>query len=134
MEMILMSIDVHEDHVVNILGHIFRKVQWGKMGRRSPYDIFEHRLEYAKYEIGIPEFIQKICDKLSIQAPVYGDSMNDFLQSVEYCRANETNTFKIIRSRGKLLTLLAAKRSKEIISEKNEQLDNVEKSEHEVLL
>ena len=107
-----------ERHVVNVLGHIYRKVNWRKMGSRSSYDIFEHRIEYSKYEIDLPKVVQKLCDKLSIQAPVYADGVQDWLESMEYCRRHEKESLNLIRTQGKLLTLLAAERSKEIYNDK----------------
>jgi len=103
-----------EENLTIILGTIYGRVSWKKMGSRSAYDIFEHRLEYARYEQSIPEFIQKICDKLSIQAPSYSASMSDFLDAVKYCRKWEKQALHMLRTRGKLLTLLASQHNKKV--------------------
>ena len=101
-----------EGDVVTILACIYSKVKWASMGSRSSYDIFEHRIEYARHEQSIPEFIQRLCNKLNIQAPTYGKYERDFLDAVERCRGTEEQTLHMIRTRGKLLTLLAATRSR----------------------
>lgn len=109
-----------EQHWTEILGRIYRKVKWSKMGSRSSYDIFEHRIEYSKHEISIPEVIQRLCNKLSIQAPAYGKDLAVFLDSLEYLRKHEKDALHMVRTRGKLLTLLAAKKSKELKSVDND--------------
>ena len=77
-----------EGDVVTILACIYSKVKWASMGSRSSYDIFEHRIEYARHEQSIPEFIQRLCNKLNIQAPTYGKYERDFLDAVERCRGD----------------------------------------------
>lgn len=103
-----------EENVVTVLGRIYSRVQWRKMGSRSAYDIYEHRLEYARHEPDLPSLIQKLCDRLSIQAPSNADGLDDFLHALNYCRQHEKEALQMIRTRGKLLTLLAAKWSKEM--------------------
>ena len=90
-----------EGDVVTILACIYSKVKWASMGSRSSYDIFEHRIEYARHEQSIPEFIQRLCNKLNIQAPTYGKYERDFLDAVERCRGTEEQTLHMIRTRGK---------------------------------
>ncbi len=99
---------------VDVLGAIYHKVKWHKIRARSTYDVFEHRIEYSRHERGIPEIIQKLCDKLSVQAPVYAVRRDLFLSRVQELRASEKTALRIVRTRGKLLTLLAAQRAQEL--------------------
>jgi hypothetical protein len=39
-----------EERWVNVLAHVWNQVRWGRIRGRRPLDVFEHRLEYAKYE------------------------------------------------------------------------------------
>ncbi len=98
-----------EEAWVELLAHIYRAVDWKKVARsKISYDIFEHRLEFARYERGIPEFIQKLCNTLSLQAPPLP------LDAVEFLRRHEPEAMNMVRRMGKLLTLKAAQRAKEL--------------------
>jgi len=102
-----------EEKTVNVLAYIYKATNWKRMHTsKISYDIFEHRLEFARHEKTIPELIQKLCNKLSLQAPPLP------LDDVEYLRDHELEALTIIRKMGKLLTLKAAKRAKEIYIEK----------------
>ena len=94
---------------VEVLAHIYKSVKWKKVAKgRSAYDVFEHRLCFARYEKDIPSVIQRLCNTLSLQAPPLP------LDKVEFLRQNEKDAMKLLRKMPKLLTLLAAKRSKEV--------------------
>lgn len=98
-----------EENLVEWLAHVYRMVDWKKVAKsRSAYDIFEHRLEFSKYESDIPSVHQKLCNTLSLQAPPVPLHVMDFL------RENEKEALKILRKMPKLLTLKAAYRAKEI--------------------
>lgn len=100
-----------EDAWVEVLAWIYKAVDWKKVARgRSAYDIFEHRLEFSKYEPDVPSIIQKLCNSLSLQAPPLP------LDKVEFLRQNEKTAMKILRKMPKLLTLMAAQRAKELKS------------------
>lgn len=96
-----------EDVWVSVLGHIYHAVNWKQVARnRSAYDIFEHRLEFSKYEKDVPSVIQKLCNKLSLQAPYIP------IEDIEKLRLHEEEAMKILRKMPKLLTLKAAEYSK----------------------
>lgn len=102
-----------ERKVVEVLAYIYRAVDWKRMHTsKISYDIFEHRLEFARHEKTMPELIQKLCNKLSLQAPPLP------LDDVEYLRNHESEALSMIRKIGKLLTLKAAKRAKQLYAEK----------------
>ena len=101
-----------EEKLVNVLGHIYSQVKWRRMKRRKPLDVFEHRLEYAKYEQDIPSVIQRLSNTLGLQ----GVSVP--LEDVEYLRKCETLALDLLRRWTKLLALKASIRAKEIWGEK----------------
>jgi hypothetical protein len=101
-----------EEKLVNVLGHIYSQVKWRRMRRRKPLDVFEHRLEYAKYEQDIPSVIQRLSNALSLQ----GVSVP--LEDLEHLRKCESLALDILRKWTKLLALKASIRAKEIWGEK----------------
>jgi len=101
-----------EEKLVNVLGHIYSQVKWRRMKRRKPLDVFEHRLEYAKYEQDIPSVIQRLSNALSLQ----GVSVP--LEDLEHLRKCEPLALDILRKWTKLLALKASIRAKEIWGEK----------------
>lgn len=101
-----------EEKLVNVLGHIYSQVKWRRMKRRKPLDVFEHRLEYAKYEQDIPSVIQRLSNALSLQ----GVSVP--LEDLEHLRKCEPFALDILRKWTKLLALKASIRAKEIWGEK----------------
>ena len=96
---------------VEVLAHIYKAVDWKKVAKgRSAYDIFEHRLEFSKYERDVPSVIQRLCNSLSLQAPPLP------LDRVDFLRQHEEEAMKVLRRMPKLLTLYAAQRAKELKS------------------
>ena len=102
-----------EDTWVIVLAYIYRSVNWKKMARnRSSYDIFEHRLCFARYEPTVPDIIQKLCNTLSLQAPSLP------LDRIEFLRKNSDIALEIVRRWTKLLTLKAADYFHNVIKKK----------------
>ena len=102
-----------EQDLVTILGSIYRKVNWRKMGSgKSTWDIYDHRMQFAANEPTLPQFIENICNHLSLQAPVFSEQSERFLESLKRCRQVEKEALYMIKTRTKLLTLLAAKFAK----------------------
>jgi len=99
-----------EEAWVNVLAHVYKAVDWRKIRGRSAYDVFEHRLEFSKYEPDIPSVLQRLCNSLSLQAPPLP------LDDIEFLRENEKEALKVLRKWTKLLVLKAAKRAKELKS------------------
>ena len=98
-----------EEAWVEVLAYVYKAVDWRKVARgRSAYDIFEHRLEFSKYEPDVPSIIQKLCNSLSLQAPPLP------LDEIEFLRQHEKLALKILRKMPKLLTLKAAERAKQL--------------------
>jgi len=98
-----------EEAWVDLLAHIYKAVDWKKTARnKSAYDIFEHRLEFSRYEPDIPSVIQRLCNTLSLQAPPMP------LDTIEFLRQHEKESLRILRKMPKLLTLKAAQRAKEL--------------------
>lgn len=55
-----------------ILGKVYRRVNWQKMSnaKATAYDIFQHRLRTAANNSSVIKFLSKLCDGLSLQAPL----------------------------------------------------------------
>jgi len=104
---------------IEVLAHIYKAVNWKKVAKgRSAYDIFEHRLEFSKYESDVPSVIQKLCNTLGLQAPSLP------LEYVNLLRENEKEAMKVLRKMPKLLTLYSAERAKELKKRKEVGLEN----------
>ena len=102
-----------EEAWVVVLAHIYGAVNWRKIARnRSSYDIFEHRLSFARYEPSVPDIIQKLCNTLSLQAPSLP------LDRIEFLRKNSDIALEIVRRWTKLLTLKAADYFHNVIKKK----------------
>ena len=96
-----------EDAWTELLAHIYKAVDWKRIARsKISYDIFEHRLEFSRYERDIPSVIQRLCNALSLQAPPMP------LDTIDFLRKHEKDALKVLRKMPKLLTLKAAKRAK----------------------
>ena len=107
-----------EENWIEVLAHIYKAVNWKKVARsKNAYDIFEHRLEFARYEPDVPSLIQKLCNTLSLQAPPLP------LDRVEFLREHEMDAMKLLRKMPKLLTLKSAKRAKELKKKKENEIE-----------
>ena len=99
-----------EQSIQIVLGAIYSK--WNKKSIRNPYDVFEHRIQYAKNERTVGEFVEKLCNKLSIQSPSLKIHEAQWMSSIEYARANENEFMDKIRRETKLMAALGRKWSK----------------------
>ena len=96
-----------EERWVSVLAHIWRQVKWKRI-KRKPLDVFEHRLEYAKYEPDVGAVIQRLANTLSIQG------VEAPLEDIEFLRSNNELAMEILRRYTKLLALKASVRAKEL--------------------
>jgi hypothetical protein len=95
-----------EERWVNVLAAVWSQVKWSRIRGRSHLDVFEHRLEYAKYEPDVPSVLQRLGNTLGIQglvAPV---------EDIEELRRNEEKAMEILRRWTKLLALKAMIRAR----------------------
>jgi hypothetical protein len=97
-----------EEKLVNVLAHVWNQVNWRRIRGRRHLDVFEHRLEYAKYEPDIPSVLQRLGNSLSIQG------LNLPVEDVELLRKCEDVALDMLRRWTKLLTLKAYVRAKEL--------------------
>lgn len=98
-----------EEAWTELLAHIYKAVDWKRVAKsKNAYDIFEHRLEFSRYEPDIPSVIQKLCNTLSLQAPPLP------LNVIEFLREHEKDAMRVLRKMPKLLTLKAAHRAREM--------------------
>jgi hypothetical protein len=103
-----------EEAWVEVLAHVYAQVKWFKVRGRSHLDVFEHRLEYAKYEPDVPSALQRLANSLSLQG------INVPLDKVEFLRSREVEAMEVLRRWTKLLALKAQMRAKELKQKKKE--------------
>ncbi|MFZ8810851.1 MAG: hypothetical protein ACO2PN_22430 [Pyrobaculum sp.] len=101
-----------EEAWVEVLAHIYGQVRWHRIRGRSHLDVFEHRLEYAKYEPDVPSALQRLANALSLQG------INVPLDRVELLRSREEEAMELLRRWTKLLALKAQIRAKELKQQK----------------
>jgi hypothetical protein len=104
-----------EDAWVEVLAHVYSQVRWHRIRGRRHLDVFEHRLEYAKYEPDVPSAIQRLANTLSLQG------VNVPLDKVELLRSREEEAMEVLRRWTKLLALKAQIRAKELKQQKKEE-------------
>jgi len=97
-----------EETWAEVLAHVYAQVRWSRIRGRRHLDVFEHRLEYAKYEPDVPSALQRLANALSLQ----GVSVP--LDKVELLRAREEEAMEVLRRWTKLLALKAQVRAKEL--------------------
>jgi hypothetical protein len=95
-----------EEKLVNVLAHVWNHVSWRRIRGRRYIDVFEHRLEYAKYEPDIPSVLQRLGNSLSIQG--LNLPVEDFL------RKCEGEALDMLRRWAKLLALKASVKAREL--------------------
>jgi hypothetical protein len=101
-----------EERWVSVLAHVWNQVRWGRIRGRRPLDVFEHRLEYAKYEPDVPSVLQRLGNSLSIQG------LNVPVEDVEFLRQHEETAMDVLRRWSKLLALKASVKAKELRGER----------------
>jgi hypothetical protein len=104
-----------EDAWVEVLAHVYSQVRWSRIRGRRHLDVFEHRLEYAKYEPDVPSALQRLANALSLQG------VNVPLDKVELLRAREEEAMEVLRRWTKLLALKAQVKAKELRQKKKEE-------------
>jgi len=104
-----------EDAWVEVLAHVYAQVRWHRVRGRRHLDVFEHRLEYAKYEPDVPSALQRLANTLSLQG------VNVPLDRVELLRSREEEAMEVLRRWTKLLALKAQMRAKELKQQKKEE-------------
>ncbi len=103
-----------EEAWVEVLAHVYSQVRWSRVRGRRHLDIFEHRLEYAKYEPDVPSALQRLANSLSLQG------INVPLDRVELLRAREEEAMEVLRRWTKLLALKAQVKAKELKQKRGE--------------
>ena len=97
-----------EEAWAEVLAHVYSQVKWHRVRGRRHLDVFEHRLEYAKYEPDVPSALQRLASALSLQG------VNVPLDRVEFLRSREEEAMEVLRRWTKLLALKAQVRAKEL--------------------
>lgn len=95
------SVEKVEEAWVEVLSSMFAQAvpKMFRKIRRSWIDVFEHRLEFSKYEGDIPSVLQTLGNRLNIQG------LNVPYESVEYLRRCEDMALDVLRRWTKYLAL-----------------------------
>ncbi len=96
-----------EELWVVVLARVWNQVKWKKMKGRRYLDVFEHRLEYAKYEPDVASALQRLANTLSIQG------IDAPLEAIEGLRNCNEVAMDVLRRWTKLLALKASIKAKE---------------------
>jgi hypothetical protein len=78
------------------------------MRGRRPLDVFEHRLEFSKYEPDVPAVLQRLGNSLGLQG------LGVPVEDVEFLRRHEEEAMEVLRGWTKLLALKASVKAREI--------------------
>ncbi len=60
-----------EELWVVVLARVWNQVKWKKMKGRRYLDVFEHRLEYAKYEPDVASALQRLAKRKACKKPYF---------------------------------------------------------------
>ena len=99
---------VVEELWVVVLAHVWNHVKWWRIRGRRHLDVFEHRLEYAKYEQDVASALQKLANSLSIQG------VDIPLDAIERLRMCNDVAMDVLRRWTKLLALKASIKAREL--------------------
>ena len=105
------------EKVANILALVYVRANWKRMGKRSSYDVFQHRLKTSSSQQTVTKFIDKLCKGLSLQS-ISADPKD--IEDLEKCRED---VLQMLREESVYLTLLAAKKAKELKKNKKMEMD-----------
>ena len=108
------------EKVADILALAYMRVNWKRMGKRSSYDVFQHRLKTSSSQQTVTKFIDKLCKGLSLQ------SISANPEDIEYLESHREEVLRMIREESVYLTLLAAKKAKELKKKKKEKREEEE--------
>ncbi|MGC9106620.1 MAG: hypothetical protein ACP5IE_00295 [Infirmifilum sp.] len=114
-----------EEAWVEVLAYVWNAVKWRRIRGRKYLDVFEHRVEYAKYEPDPASFLQRLANALSIQgvdAPV---------EKLEALRGCGDLAMRVIRKWTKVIVLKASIRAKELRASRT-AVEKEEEKEREV--
>lgn len=97
-----------------VLAKTYMRVPWRRMGNRSAYDIFQHRVKVAANMGNIKKFIEKLCHGLHLQSISVDPEIIDFLEE------HREEVLEKVREETVYWVLRAAKKAKELKTEKEE--------------
>lgn len=103
------------DKVADMLALAYVRVNWKRMGKRSAYDVFQHRLKTSSNQQSVTRFIDKLCKGLSLQ------SISAEPADIEYLEERSEEVLRMIREESVYLTLLSAKKAKEMKKKRKEE-------------
>jgi len=105
------------EKIADILALAYVRVNWKRMGKRSSYDVFQHRLKTSSSQQTVTKFIDKLCKGLSLQ------SISADPKDIEDLEKRREDVLRMLREESVYLTLLAAKKAKELKKNKRMEVD-----------
>ena len=111
------------DKIADILALAYMRVRWSRMGMRSSYDIFQHRIKTSSNQQTVTKFIDKLCKGLSLQ------SISAKSSDIEYLEEHRDNVLRMLREDSVYLTLLAAEKSRKLKEERKAKKKENEKND-----
>ena len=97
-----------EERWVSVLAHVYAAVRWSRIRGRRSLDVFEHRLEFSKYEPDVPAVLQRLGNSLGLQG------LSVPVEDVEFLRQHEEVAMEVLRRWTKLLALKASAKAREV--------------------
>lgn len=92
--------------IAAMLGRIYRQADWRKIAsNKIATDIFEHRIKVSSRKPSVPEFINKLCNQLSIQA------MHDKPELIMIAQEHGKQVLNTIRKESQFCVMLARRYS-----------------------
>jgi hypothetical protein len=104
-----------EERWVSVLAHVYAAVKWRRIRGRRPLDVFEHRLEFSKYEPDVPAVLQRLGNTLGLQG------LSVPVEDVEFLRQHEEVAMDVLRRWTKLLALKASVKAREVRRAKQQE-------------
>ncbi|MGC8988367.1 hypothetical protein, partial [Infirmifilum sp.] len=114
-----------EEMWVEVLAHVWNAVKWRKIRGRKHIDVFEHRVEYAKYESDPASFLQRLANALSIQGVVVP------VETLERLRGCSDLAMDVVRRWTKVIVLKASVKSRELRGKSTAVVEGDEQSPDE---
>jgi len=112
------SESIVEEMWVVVLARVWNQVRWWRIRGRRHLDVFEHRLEYAKYEPDVASALQRLANTLGIQG------VDAPLDAIERLRRCNDVAMDVLRKWTKLLALKASIRAREERTRDSKELEN----------
>lgn len=99
--------DELNEAITESLAYVYGRVDWRSMRSNNPHDVFVHRLQTALSRPTFGQFLDKLCNGLSIQAIPY-----DSLAAIKRVQDEDEKAMNLLRKETRIFALKAIQRSK----------------------